>query len=80
MFSSGLPVTSSTLRRTPLYDRILDLKPRMTEFGGWSMPIQFAGLVQEHQAVRQAAGLFDVSHMAKFVLRGITRLGEQLIN
>jgi len=70
-------VTSSTLRRTPLYDRILDLKPRMTEFGGWSMPIQFAGLVQEHQAVRQAAGLFDVSHMAKFVLRG-TQVMEQL--
>jgi aminomethyltransferase len=43
---------------------------RMTEFGGWAMPIQFQGLVQEHQAVRQKVGLFDISHMAKFVLRG----------
>lgn len=77
MFIFGLPVTSSSLLRTPLYDRILDLKPRMTEFGGWSMPIQFTGLVQEHQAVRQVAGLFDVSHMAKFVLRG-TQVMQQL--
>ncbi|MGA1285826.1 MAG: glycine cleavage system aminomethyltransferase GcvT [Prochlorothrix sp.] len=62
--------SSSTPRRTPLYDRIQTLKPRMTEFGGWAMPIQFTGLVQEHQAVREAAGIFDISHMAKFVLRG----------
>ena len=63
-------MTSSLLHQTPLYDRIVALNARMTEFGGWSMPIQYGGLVQEHQAVRQSVGLFDISHMAKFVLRG----------
>ncbi len=42
----------------------------MTEFAGWSMPVQFGGIKQEHQAVRQYAGLFDISHMGKFELRG----------
>ena len=68
-------MTSSLLRQTPLYDRIVALNARMTEFGGWSMPIQYAGLVQEHQAVRQRVGLFDISHMAKFVLRGSQVMG-----
>ena len=42
----------------------------MTGFGGWAMPVQYSGLVQEHQAVREAVGVFDISHMAKFVLSG----------
>lgn len=42
----------------------------MTEFGGWEMPVQFAGLTHEHQQVRSAQGLFDISHMGKFILRG----------
>jgi aminomethyltransferase len=42
----------------------------MTEFGGWDMPVQYAGILEEHQAVRERAGLFDVSHMGEVVFRG----------
>ncbi|MBW4462179.1 MAG: glycine cleavage system aminomethyltransferase GcvT [Nodosilinea sp. WJT8-NPBG4] len=59
-----------TLLQTPLYSACVDQKARMTEFAGWSMPVQFSGIKQEHQAVRQRAGLFDISHMGKFELRG----------
>ncbi|OKH46919.1 glycine cleavage system protein T [Phormidium tenue NIES-30] len=59
-----------TLLQTPLYSACVDQKARMTEFAGWSMPVQFGGIKQEHQAVRQRAGLFDISHMGKFELRG----------
>lgn len=43
---------------------------RFTEFGGWSMPVQFEGIKQEHHAVRKGAGIFDVSHMGEVVVRG----------
>jgi aminomethyltransferase len=42
----------------------------MTGFGGWNMPVQYAGITAEHQMVRQQAGMFDISHMGKFALRG----------
>ncbi|MEO0538731.1 MAG: glycine cleavage system aminomethyltransferase GcvT [Cyanobacteria bacterium P01_A01_bin.123] len=58
------------LTRTPLYDQSLALNARMTEFSGWEMPVQYQGIKQEHQAVRQAAGMFDISHMGKFTLVG----------
>ena len=63
------PETSS-LNRTPLYDLIVEQKARFTAFAGWEMPIQYGGLKQEHQAVRTQVGMFDISHMGKFVLRG----------
>ncbi|MGB3135955.1 MAG: glycine cleavage system aminomethyltransferase GcvT [Nodosilinea sp.] len=56
--------------QTPLYSVCIEQKARMTEFAGWSMPVQFGGIRQEHQAVRDRAGLFDISHMGKFELRG----------
>ncbi|MGB3308325.1 MAG: glycine cleavage system aminomethyltransferase GcvT [Nodosilinea sp.] len=59
-----------TLLQTPLYSACVEQKARMTEFAGWSMPVQFGGIKQEHQAVRDRAGLFDISHMGKFELRG----------
>ncbi|MEL6399667.1 MAG: glycine cleavage system aminomethyltransferase GcvT [Cyanobacteria bacterium J06626_4] len=59
-----------TLLRTPLYNLSADLKARFTEFSGWEMPVQYSGIKQEHQAVREAAGMFDISHMGKFFLRG----------
>ncbi|RZM82384.1 glycine cleavage system aminomethyltransferase GcvT [Leptolyngbya iicbica] len=59
-----------TSLRTPLYDLSADLKARFTEFAGWEMPVQYSGIKQEHQAVRTAAGMFDISHMGKFFLRG----------
>ncbi|MFQ4138710.1 glycine cleavage system aminomethyltransferase GcvT [Nodosilinea sp. PGN35] len=59
-----------TLLQTPLYSACVEQQARMTEFAGWSMPVQFGGIRQEHQAVRDRAGLFDISHMGKFELRG----------
>ncbi|MCM2333969.1 MAG: glycine cleavage system aminomethyltransferase GcvT [Anaeromyxobacteraceae bacterium] len=56
--------------RTPLYDAHLRAKARMVEFAGWDMPVQYAGLLDEHEAVRTKAGLFDVSHMGEVVFRG----------
>lgn len=58
------------LRRTPLFAAHQRLGARLIEFGGWEMPVQYTGIVAEHQAVRQAAGLFDISHMGKFRVRG----------
>ena len=58
------------LLQTPLFSACVEQKARMTEFAGWSMPVQFGGIKQEHQAVRDRAGLFDISHMGKFELRG----------
>jgi aminomethyltransferase len=59
-----------TLLRTPLHSAHVRLGARMVEFGGWDMPVQYAGLVEEHATVRTAAGLFDVSHMGEFVVEG----------
>lgn len=56
--------------RTPLYDWYVSAGARMIEFGGWDMPLQFTGIVEEHLAVRRAAGLFDVSHMGKILVQG----------
>jgi aminomethyltransferase len=58
------------LRTTPLYAVHLESGAKMTAFSGWSMPVEYSGLIAEHQAVRRAAGLFDVSHMGEFELRG----------
>jgi aminomethyltransferase len=57
--------------RTPLYERHLASGARLVEFGGWEMPLQYpGGIVEEHLATRKEAGLFDVSHMGRFRLRG----------
>lgn len=65
-----------TLLRTPLYDSSADLNARFTEFSGWEMPVQYGGIKQEHQAVRTASGMFDISHMGKFFLHGQGVLAE----
>jgi aminomethyltransferase len=57
-------------RRTPLFDEHVAAGARMVPFAGWSMPVQYKGIVAEHKAVREAAGLFDVSHMGEVELRG----------
>jgi aminomethyltransferase len=56
--------------RTPLYDWHVAHGARMVEFGGWDMPVQYTGIVEEHQAVRTAAGLFDISHMGRLSFAG----------
>ncbi len=58
------------LKRTPLYESHLRLKGKMVEFGGWEMPVQYAGLVEEHNAVRNGVGIFDVSHMGQVEVSG----------
>ena len=58
-------------QRTVLYDRHVALGAQIVEFGGWDMPLQYGpGIVQEHLATRKRAGLFDVSHMGRFAVRG----------
>lgn len=64
-------VTSQpTLRRTVLYERHVAAGARIVEFGGWLMPVQYTGIIDEHLAVRQAVGVFDVSHMGRLVIHG----------
>ncbi len=61
---------SPPLRRTSLYGAHVALGARIVPFAGWEMPVQYTGIVDEHQAVRTAAGLFDVSHMGELEMRG----------
>jgi aminomethyltransferase len=58
------------LKRTALHSTHQAAGARMVEFGGWEMPVEYSGIVQEHLAVRTAAGLFDVSHMGEIEVRG----------
>ena len=60
----------STLRRTALHATHHSHKARMVDFGGWDMPVQYRGLIEEHTAVRTGVGIFDVSHMGDIQLRG----------
>jgi aminomethyltransferase len=64
----------SELRRTPLYHKHVERTARMVPFGGWDMPVQYSGVIQEHLAVREHAGMFDVSHMGEFVISGTQAL------
>ncbi|SVB44569.1 uncharacterized protein METZ01_LOCUS197423, partial [marine metagenome] len=54
-------MVETQLKRTPLFDTHNALDARMVEFGGWEMPVLYSSIAQEHHAVRQAAGLFDIS-------------------
>lgn len=58
------------LKNTPLNSVHKELKAKMVDFNGWEMPIQYSGLIKEHEAVRNAAGLFDVSHMGEIEIKG----------
>lgn len=58
------------LKRTPLYESHKALGGRMVEFGGWDMPVQYSSIMEEHAAVRTAAGVFDISHMGRFLIIG----------
>lgn len=59
-----------TVRQTPLYETHVKYGGKMVEFGGWLLPVQYAGILDEHKAVRQKAGLFDVSHMGEVLVKG----------
>ncbi|HXG08976.1 MAG TPA: glycine cleavage system aminomethyltransferase GcvT [Gemmataceae bacterium] len=56
--------------RTPLYDWHVAHGARLVDFAGWDMPVQYSGIIEEHTAVRTAAGLFDISHMGRFSFSG----------
>jgi aminomethyltransferase len=58
------------LKRTPLYDRHVALGAKMVPFAGFDMPVQYSGILDEHHAVREKAGLFDVSHMGEVFVTG----------
>lgn len=60
----------SPLKRTPLFDALAKAGGRMVDFHGWEMPVQFSGILAEHQAVRSACGVFDVSHMGQVFIKG----------
>jgi aminomethyltransferase len=61
---------STALRRTALYDRHVAAQAKLVPFAGWEMPVQYEGIKAEHMAVRQSAGVFDVSHMGEVCVRG----------
>jgi aminomethyltransferase len=58
------------LKKTPLFDRHRAAGARIVDFGGWAMPVKYTGVLAEHRGVREAVGLFDVSHMGEFLVEG----------
>src|SRR6266446_2873371 len=66
--------TTGALKKTPLHDLFLEMGARLVDFSGWELPVQFSSVLEEHQAVREAAGLFDVSHMGEVEVRGAAAL------
>ncbi|MCA1023013.1 glycine cleavage system aminomethyltransferase GcvT [Halobacillus litoralis] len=58
------------LKRTPLYSEYEKLGAKTIDFGGWDLPVHFSGIKEEHAATRNAAGLFDVSHMGEILVKG----------
>jgi aminomethyltransferase len=58
------------LKRTPLYESHQALGAKLIDFGGWEMPVQYTSILDEHNSVRKAAGIFDISHMGEFFVSG----------
>ena len=74
-------MSTDALQTTPLHEIHVALGAKMVPFAGFDMPVQYTGILDEHRAVREAAGLFDVSHMGEFRLRGpdAIALAHQLV-
>ena len=66
----SIPRVSGELKESPLREVHLELGGRMVGFAGWDMPIRYGSILEEHQAVREAAGVFDISHMGQFFVEG----------
>lgn len=66
------------LKKTPLFGFYQNQKVKLVDFGGWAMPIQFNGIIKEHQAVRNEVGIFDCSHMGEIEVTGPD--SEQYLN
>ncbi|HZE56841.1 MAG TPA: glycine cleavage system aminomethyltransferase GcvT [Chthoniobacterales bacterium] len=76
-------MTEGALKKTPLYDEHVRLGAKMIPFGDWIMPVQYSGIIDEHQAVRNNLGVFDISHMGQLVATGAGTgawLNEMLTN
>ena len=58
------------MKKTALYDKHLSLGAKIVPFAGFEMPVQYSGVTEEHFAVREKAGIFDVSHMGQFIIEG----------
>jgi aminomethyltransferase len=58
------------VKTTPLYEKHVELKGKVIDFGGWALPVEYSGIIPEHEAVRNQAGLFDVSHMGEITVKG----------
>ena len=63
-------MTEAAPKKTPLYDEHVRLGAKMIPFGEWIMPVQYSGIIDEHQAVRKNVGVFDISHMGQLVAKG----------
>ena len=64
------------LKKTPLYDVYANYGGKIIDFGGWALPVQYSGILEEHEAVRTRAGLFDVSHMGEIEVKGADALAN----
>jgi aminomethyltransferase len=71
-------MAESALRRTILYDEHVKLNAKLVPFGGWEMPVYYSGIVNEHQAVRNGVGIFDISHMGEIKVFG--QAAEEWLN
>jgi glycine cleavage system T protein (aminomethyltransferase) len=69
------PATNVAPKRTPLYELHRELGAKLIDFGGWEMPVQYTGILEEHKAVRERVGVFDVSHMGEFEVTGVGATG-----
>jgi aminomethyltransferase len=69
------------MKKTPLYDTHIELGAKIVDFGGWLMPVQYSGIIAEHNMVRNSAGIFDVSHMGEIYISGpdSNRLSDFLV-
>jgi len=63
-------VSEAEHKKTPLYEEHIRLRAKMIPFAGWLMPVQYTSIVEEHQAVRNNVGVFDISHMGQFIVEG----------
>ncbi len=61
---------TADLQKTPLFEAHRALNGKLVDFSGWNMPVQYSGILQEHNAVRTGVGIFDVSHMGEIEVRG----------
>lgn len=68
--SRSLSRVNNTIHETPLAPLHIELGAKMVPFAGWNMPVQYTSIIDEHTAVREHAGIFDISHMGQFFVEG----------